>query len=183
MKFKHIEINKKDKRILDVEYEDGRRDRIGYPSQAKALNAKRAMDHLVARKALPTFREFFEGPWRTWHRSFELAADSCPQYDRMAERTMPIIGNVRLDLISEDVLLDLADALRARGVWETTVGNTLRTLSAVIGVACDWRYIESNPMDGISICVIGRRPDEPPKPKHASTHDVDDETPSSDAAA
>lgn len=176
MKFKSVEISESDERVLEIVYEDGMPDRVKYPSRAKAMHAKRAMDYLMTLERVPKLREFIGYPWRKWHRSFEIAADSSPQYDKATDRALPVMGDVQMDLITREVLLEFAGHLREQGVWETTVVNTLRILSAIIGVARDWRYIDENPMDGISICVIGRRPKNPPKPRFTREEACDERT-------
>jgi len=156
---------------IKVVFDDGSTKKHHYRQPSKADNAKPAIEHLMTLEEPPTLAEFVKC-WEQWHRDPELDPDSHKQYDfALDHKILPKLGECRIDHITADVILRFAEAMRKDRLWESTVVNTIRILSAVLGVAKSWFYISKNPMDDISIGSVGKRRNKPPKPKGPGPYD------------
>jgi hypothetical protein len=114
-------------------------------SAAKTAAAKRMTVERKPELRTQTLREF-EVEWQRDYLLRECADDTRRDYETCFRRlVLPRLGDRPLDQISRSVVDVFMDDLYVEGrCW--TVQRGRRTLSAMLGVAKSWGYIESNPV-------------------------------------
>lgn len=147
-------------RKITITHDDGTTTTVRYRSAPIAQQAKAAMEHLDELGPSITFAEFYE-VWKEHYAKHELAEVSHKVYYRVLdEHVIPIVGHIPIPDIDRDALAMFVDKHLAEGRSRRSVWTALTIISAVLGVAVSWRYIDENPVDLLDLFGLSMRPRE-----------------------
>ena len=96
-----------------------------------------------ARKAVPTFQEFFDDHYMPYVRPRKRSAKRDAEIFRL--HVAPTLGNVRLDRISRQQVQAILTGMTARGLAPGSADLVGRFVRHALNLAMDWKFIEVNP--------------------------------------
>ena len=126
----------------------------GKKADAQAIDAelkrsKRLGGTALAANSRQTLAEFAELWWRR-HAAPNLERNTLNGYASLLDiHIIPMLGDVRLQSLSTEMIGDLRAEMAAAGVGNPTIRKTLTLLQSILERAVEWRHLDSNPARGI----------------------------------
>jgi len=129
-----------------------------YNGTSQAARASEAMTSLIADEVTLTLREFCEQRWLKYHVSPGLAECTDRNYRcRLENHVLPHLGDMPITEVTEAAIHEYERAEIEAGRSYREIGDALRILSALLGKAEEWCYIDGSPMHKFDYFSLGTR--------------------------
>ena len=108
-----------------------------------------------ARKAVPTFQEFFDDHYMPYVRPRKRSAKRDAEIFRL--HVAPTLGRVRLDKVTRQQVQAILTGMTARGLSPGSADLAGRFVRHALNLAMDWKFIEVNPTARLEMYNVDAR--------------------------
>ena len=108
-----------------------------------------------AKKAVPTFAEFFENHYMPYVRPRKRSAKRDAEIFRL--HVAPTLGKTRLDRVGRQQVQEILTGMVARGFAHGSADLTGRFVRHALNLAVDWKIIPSNPTTRLPMFNVDSR--------------------------